>query len=154
MALDYETATDAVLARLKEVMDAGSPDLNDAVPLTLVFEPTEPDMAPHPKDSDAAWARAVVRHADAHKATLASASGSSRYRRQGMLWVQIFVPAHSAKDWTKSQRLAMIVQAGFEGTRTPGDGVLFVTSSIIEVPRDGAYFRFDVKVTFYWDQIR
>lgn len=154
MALDYEAAVDAVLGQFKTVMDAGSPALNGAVALPLVFESTEPDLVTHPKDSGIAWARAVVRHADARKVTLSKAVGTARYRRQGMMWAQIFVPAKSAKDWTKAQRLAIVAQAGFEGTRTPGDGVLFTSSSIVEVPRDGANFRFDLKVMFYWDQIR
>lgn len=154
MALDYGTATDAILGRFKETMDAASPILNGGDPLVLVFEPSEQDLAPHPKDSDIAWARAVVRHADASKATLANSAGVARYRRVGKLWVQIFVPAHGAKDWTKAQQLAMVAQAGFEGKRTAGDGVLFLSSSITEVPRDGAYYRFDLKVVFTWDQIR
>lgn len=154
MALDYEAAVDAVLTRFKTTMDAGSPALNGAVALPLVFEQTETDMTPHPKDSGIAWARAVVRHADAVKATLANAAGNARYRRMGMMWAQIFVPGIGAKDWTKAQRLAMVAQTGFEGKRTAGDGVLFTSASIVEVPRDGAYFRFDLKVMFYWDQIR
>lgn len=153
MALDYEAACDAILTRFREAMNTGSPALNGTVPLALVFEPTEADLITHPKDSGIAWARAVVRHADSQKVTLKTNTNGARFRRTGLLWAQIFVPAHSAKDWTKAQRLAMVAQAGFEGKRTPGDGVLFLTSSIIEVPRDGAYFRFDLKVTFTWDEI-
>lgn len=155
MALDYETATDAILTMFRVTMNAGSPALNGAVALPLVFEQTEPDLTQHPKDSGVAWARAVVRHADAQKVTLRSNSNGARYRRVGLLWVQIFVPAHSPKDWTKAQRLAMVAQAGFEGARTPGgDGVVFQSASIIEVPRDGASFRFDLKVAFTWDELR
>lgn len=154
MALNYATAIDAILGTFKVAWDANTPALTGALAPVIVYESSEPDLKPHPKDSTLPWARAVVRHADTSKVTLASDTGTARYRRPGLAWVQIFVPANSAKDWFLAQSLAMAAQAAFEGKRSPGDGVLFTAASIHEVPREAAWFRFDVKVGFYWDQVR
>lgn len=155
MALNYATAIDAILGTIKVAWDASTPAITGGAAPTLVYESSEPDLKPHPKDSTLPWARVVVRHADTTKVALGMVSSAARYRRPGMAWMQVFVPANSAKDWFLAQQLAMAAQTAFEGKRTAGsDGVLFTSASIHEVPREAAWFRFDVKVVFYWDQIR
>lgn len=153
MALTYEAAVDAILGRLKTKWDADTPALTGSSAPALVYEQKEQDLKPHPRDTGAPWARAVVRHFDAKKVTLNCEAGTARYRRWGVAWVQVFVPSKmGAPGWTLAQRLAMTAQSAYEGQRE--QGVVFTESIIIEKPKDGALFAFDVKTSFYWDEIR
>lgn len=154
MALTYESAVDAILGRLKTRWDADTPALvSSADPVTLVYEQEEQDLKPHPRDTAVPWARAVVRHFNAAKVTLNCEAGTARYRRMGLVWVQVFVPSTmGAPGWTLAQKLAMTAQKAYEGQRELG--VVFTDSIIIEKPKDGALFSFDIKTSFYWDQIR
>lgn len=155
MAFDYVQAVDAILGTIKVAWDAGTPALTGGPVPQLVFESLENDLKPHPRDGTLPWARAVVRHADASKITLNNDVGTARYRRIGVAWVQVFVPATSAKEWTLGQQLAMVAQNAYEGKRAgEGKSVVFTKVSIQDRPKDGAFYVFDVKANFYWDQIK
>ncbi len=153
---DIISAIDSILGTLKVAWDANAATFNAGTEPVLVFEATEPDLKPHPRDTAKAWARAVVRHMDSSKVTLVGASGA-RYRRTGIVWVQVFVPATDAAQWTVAQELAAVAQMAYEGNRAgpslPGS-VVFTKATILDRPKDGAYFRCDCKVSFTWDEIK
>lgn len=153
MAITYETAIDAILGTLKTKWDSDTTAIAGSVP-PLVFEADEPSLKVHPKDTTEPWARAVLRHADAFKATLASDTGTARYRRVGILWVQVFTPVGKAENWTLAQRLAAVVQSAFEGQRAGSGDVVFTKSVILDAPRESSWWRYDVRTDFYWDEIR
>jgi hypothetical protein len=153
MATDFESACDAILSTLKVQWDADTTAVAGAVP-ALVYEAQEPDLKPHPRDSALPWARVVLRHTGARKATLNNDEGTARYRRTGFVWLQVFAPADSEQGWTLAQRLAMIGQKAYEGKRAAGGEVVFTTSAILDRPKSGNWFQFDVKTEFYWDEIR
>lgn len=159
MTLTFDTADSAIFGQLKTAWDANTPALMVSptapagyIPAT-VYEATESDLKPHPRDGSLAWARAVMRHADAEKVTLVGASGA-RYRRHGCIWVQVFTPAVDATALLLGKRLAMVAQTAFEGKRTAGDGVLFTKATIKESPKDGPWFLHNVVAYFYWDERR
>lgn len=154
MAIDYVDAEDAILGALKTQWDADTPALNRGVVPQLVYEAEEQDLKPHPRDGTAPWARVVVRHADAMKVTLNNDVGTARYRRVGLVWIQVFAPANDATGRTLGQRLAMVAQKAYEGKRAANGEVVFTRAAISERLKDGPWFLFDVKVSFYWDQIR
>lgn len=154
MALDIISATDAILSTFKTYWDANSTAYNSGQPVPLVFDISEMDLKPHPEDSSKPWARAVVRHATARKATLQNAAGQGRYRRTGLAWVQIYVPFVDGSAYTTAQRLAVVAQKAYEGKRTGGGEVVFMDCAILDRAPEGQWFRYDVKASFYWDEIK
>lgn len=153
MSLTFDTADSAIFGQLKAAWDANTPALTGgAIPVT-VYEASEQDLKPHPRDTTVPWARAVIRTADAEKVTLVSSAGG-KYRRTGCVWVQVFTPATDATFYLLGKRLAMVAQSAFEGKRTAGDGVLFTKSTIKESPKDGQWFLFNVVTYFTWEERR
>jgi hypothetical protein len=150
----YNAAEDAILAALKVKWDADTPALNSAVPVTLVYELTEPDLKPHPRDSNKPWARVIVRHADAGKTSLTSSDKTARYRRVGIVWVQVFAPGSYGSAFTLARQLAQVAQAAYEGKRSPDGSVVFTKAAITDSQKDGAFVRRDMKASFYWDEVK
>lgn len=155
MALQLDSAVDAILTTFKVAWDANTPALNGGAAPAVVYEATEEDLKPHPRVGTAPWARAVIRHGDARKVTLNSNGDRlARYRREGILWVQIFTPVGSPPNWLLCQKLAMVVQTALEGNRAAGDQVVFTKSAIQDRDRDSNWFLYDVKTGFYWDELK
>jgi hypothetical protein len=152
MATDYLSATDSILSKFKVAWDANSPALVGGSAPTVVYESTESDLKPHPRDSGSPWARIVIRHGDGNKVTLNNEAGTARYRRIGIVWVQVFTKNEGAENWTLGQQLAQVAHRAFEGERFPGG--VFTKTATFDRPRDGAWITFDVKANFYWDEIR
>jgi hypothetical protein len=154
MALDYVSATDAILSTLKVQWDADTPAIVGGAAPVLVFDTNEQTLKPNPEDSTKPWARAVVRHGGAQKVTLNNAVGQGRYRRMGLVWVQIYVPFSDGSAYTTAQRLAQVAQKAYEGRRSGGGEVVFTESAIQDRAPEGQWFRYDVKTSFYWDEIK
>lgn len=146
-------AEDAILGTLKAAWDANTPAITTTAP-QLVYEFLEPDLKPHPADSTQPWARVVIRHTDAGKMTLANSDGVARYRRIGLVWVQIYMPAGFGSAWTTAGSLAVVARNAYEGKRALGGRVVFGKVPIIDVAKDGAWVRKDVKASFYWDEVK
>lgn len=154
---DFVSATDAILSTLKVYWDANAAAFNGGIEPILVYEANEPDLKTHPRETGTAWARAVIRHNGSYKVSLVGVTGAARYRRTGLVWVQIFVPATSGMAYTTVQRLAIVCQKAYEGKRSgptlPGD-VLFTNATILDRPLDGSWVRADCKISFYWDETK
>lgn len=156
MATTLDTAVDAILSTFKVRWDTDTPAITGGdVPL-VCYEATEEDLKTHPKDSTLPWARLVIRHANGPgKVTLNNAAGCARYRRTGIVWVQVFTPSGSPPNWLLCQKLARVAQDAYEGKRAAeGNSVVFTKATIIDKPKENAWFRYDVKVEFYWDEIK
>jgi hypothetical protein len=150
----YNQAEDSILGVLKTKWDADTPALNGATIVPLVYELTEPDLKQHPRDSAKPWARVVVRHADAGKTSLTASDKTARYRRVGIVWVQVFVPAGYGSAFTLARQLAQVAQAAYEGKRSPDGAVVFTKAAIADMTKDGAWVRRDMKASFYWDEVK
>jgi hypothetical protein len=152
MATTLVDATDAILSQFRTVWNAGAGALVGGSAPEIVYEALEPDLKVHPRDSSNPWVRIVIRHNDAPKVSLTNAEGVAKYRRVGIVWMQVFCPAAGGQNWTLGQRLAMLAQTAFEGKRA--GSVVFTKVAINDRPRDGAWLTFDVKGNFYWEEVR
>lgn len=148
---DMVAAEDAMLLRLKTAWDADAAAIAGALP-EIVYALTHRDLMPEQRDTTKAWTRITIRHGDSRKATLANDVGAARYRRTGVLFVQIFVPFVDASSYTVCQRLAMLAQSAYEGERDTD--LVYKTASIQDRSPDGGFVRRDVVVSFYWDQVK
>lgn len=144
---DVVDATDLILGALRTRWLADTPAITGTAP-TLVYEPTEPDVTPHPRDTAEPWARVTVRHATGKAASL----GNRRFVRTGTVWVQIFVPFTDGEAWTIAQRLAQVAQNAYEGQQV--GGVLFPSVATPERGRDGSFWRHDCVATFEYHEIK
>ena len=154
MATTLVAATDAILSTLKVAWDAGAPAIVGGTPTAPVYEPLEPDLKPHPRDSGNSWCRISIRHNDdSKKVSLTDSARRARYRRTGLAWVQVFSPRKGASYYTEVQALAGLIRQAYEGKRTGADAVVFTQVAVIDQPPEAAWFRYDVKVEFYWDEI-
>jgi|ERR1035437_721134 hypothetical protein len=149
----YVDADNAILRTLKMKWDDDTASLTGGVVPQMVYEFLEPDMKPHPRDGKHPWARVVIRHNDATKATMSNSEGMARYRRFGLVWVQVFVPATSATSWMLAQQLASVAQLAYEGKRASGGNVVFTKAQVVDKAREGAWVCKDMKAWFYWDEI-
>jgi len=106
----------------------------------------------HEKPSTVApWARVFVRHVLGGQATLSNADGVRRWRRQGFLTIQVFVP--SAQGLPPALALAKIAADAYEGSSTPS-GVWFRNVRLNEVGPDGDWFQVNVIADFEYDEVK
>lgn len=154
MSTNLVSATDAILSTLKTAWDAGAPAIVGGPATAPVYEILEPDLKPHPRDSGNSWCRITIRHNDdSKKVSLTDSARRARYRRTGLAWVQVFSPRKGASYYTQLQALATLVGHAFEGKRSAADGVNYTQVAVIDQPPEAAWFRYDVKVAFMWDEI-
>lgn len=97
------------------------------------------------------WARVSLRHVTSRQASLAGANGTRRFRRTGVLTVQVFEPP--GRGLSGGTDLAKIVQDAFEGITSPG-GVIFRDVAINEVGPDGDFYQTNVVAFFEYDEIK
>jgi len=95
------------------------------------------------------WARVTLTHVSGRQATLCGADGSQRFRREGVLFVQIFTPM--GDGLTRSDSLTNVVIQAFEGQRF--DGGFFKNVRVNEIGPDGDHYQVNVIAEFEWDQI-
>lgn len=145
----YTDAENQILDKLKVAWDANTPAISTTAPV-LVYEFLEPSLKPHPRDTGKPWARVAIRHLHASKAGLTGSDGLARYKRGGMIWMQVFVPAKWASAWTMASELAQVGQNAYEGKRTTAGRVVFTSAVIMDKPQDGAWVRKDMQAYFYW----
>ena len=97
------------------------------------------------------WARFTIKHALGQQASLANASGVSRYRRQGLIIAQIFTPC--GEGLSQAYTSAKVVTDAFEGTTTAG-GVWFRNVGPREVGPDGDWYQTNVLIEFEYDEVK
>jgi len=97
------------------------------------------------------WARITVRHNQGYQATLSGTIGSRRFRREGIVTVQIFTPF--ADGGVDNDALATIAQQAFEGEVTSPGRVIFRRVRINEVGQSGQWFQTNVLADFEYDHI-
>jgi len=135
-----ETAYDEIMGAVKTAWDAGA----DTSGVTLLWEGVAGERPTAPQTGKPgtveAWGWAQFRHDDGGLATF-GAEGSKRYRREGLLTVQVFAPL--TDGLTKAHKIARIVVEGLEGTRTAG-GVVFRRVRPVEVGHDGPWFQLNI----------
>lgn len=108
-----------------------------------------PDIPGDPPTSEVLWARASVQHATGAQTSLASDIGTRRFTATGLVWVQVFAPAGDGS--TEALTAAQSIVNAYRVARM---SVLFRNVTLIEMGRDGAFSRVDVKANFEYDDIR
>ena len=140
MSATFAQARDDILAVLKAAWDpTGHPMAWPSVAFT------GPPLPPSP------WARASIAHNAGRQATLAGADGTRRWRRQGILTVQIFTGVGSGL--AVSDSLSKIVVDAFEGATTPRQ-IWFRNVRLIEIGPDGDWHQVNVLVEFEYDEVK
>lgn len=150
MAVTAATARDEILAAFKAAWD-GDPTSSS---IQVLYEnvPGEP-----PTDVDAAtgkvppYVRVSARHFTGGQSTLAGATGTRTFRRDGAVTVQIFTP--TGDGFTLSDSLVPIAKNAYEGAAT-ASGVWFRNVRHNEVGTSGAWFQVNVIADFTYDEIR
>lgn len=97
------------------------------------------------------WARVSIIHNKGIQATL-GAIGSRRFRKLGIIVVQIFSP--SGGGLTVNDALVKIAIDTFEGKNTKPDGVTFLNVRSQEIGTSGSWFQTNVTSQFEYDIIK
>jgi hypothetical protein len=140
-------ATDAILTQFKTTWDADSESMGIAVawPDTKFAVPTS---------DGSSWARVTLIHnpGAGGQATLSGDTGQRRYRRFGVITVQVFTPFGGGQ--TDSQALARVAMSAFEGVDLAPSGVIFRNARFTEVGQDGAWLQTNITSDFEYDEVR
>ncbi len=99
----------------------------------------------------ASWARVTVRHTGGNQASLANVGGQRRWSRDGIITVQVFVPA--GEGLSGAYALAKIVADAYEGTATPS-AVWFRNVRVNEIGESGHWFQVNVLAEFTYDEVK
>lgn len=135
-------ARDAINTAFKAAWDAQTPPIP-----ALLFDDTKQDLS----GGEAPYARITVRHNVFQQATLGGI-GNRRFRRSGIVAVQIFTPA--GEGLTDADKFAKVALDTFEGKNTGGDAIEFRNARINEIGQDGPWFQTNVLAEFEYDEIK
>ena len=139
MTATFQEANDEVLAVFKAAWDTTG--------FIAVYENVRGDKP----TTTAPWARASLRNVTGRQATLANHDGVRRWRRDGILTIQIFVPL--GEGLQEGYSLSKVVTDALEGTSTPS-AVWFRNVSVNEIGPDGEWFQFNVLAEFTYDEVK
>lgn len=138
MTATFEVAMDEILGVFKTAWDTTGfvalyENIAEAIPTTQV-----------------SWARATLRNSTGRQATLSGANAAQRYRREGFLTVQIFIPI--GEGLPQAYSLSKVVTDAFQGTTTASE-VWFRNIRVNEIGPDGEWFQTNVIIDFTYDEV-
>lgn len=148
MGLTFEEATDLMLGRFKEQLDDDYPSVIGGPEQPTVYWENIGSEEQPPKD--APWMRVEVKHFSGSQNTIQE-PGQRRFGREGLITVQIFVPA-GTRGRTLADRLGKIAVDAFEGKKA-GE-VWFRDVTLNEVGNDGPWFQVNVRAGFTYDETK
>lgn len=102
--------------------------------------------------SEGNWARITVQHQEGFQATLSGATGNRRFRRLGVVTVQVFTEFGDGQ--VDADALGIITKNTFEGEVTSPGRVIFRNVRLNEVGQDGQWFQTNVLADFEYDEVR
>lgn len=137
-----EAGRDAIYNQFETVWNAQTP------PVPIVFYD---DLDFELPDGDTAWVFLMVRHVASNQATLGEV-GSRRFRRRGMVVVQVRTP--TGLGLSTNDTFSKIALDAFEGIETAPDQVIFRNARIQEEGNDGAWFLTNVIADFEYDEVK
>ncbi len=143
MTATFATANNEILATFKAAWDTtGYP---------VAYENVKGASATPPAGSSDPWARVTLRHTFGEQASLSGSGGTRRWRRDGLLTVQIFIPI--GEGLSEGYSLAKTVVDAFEGIATTS-AVWFRNVRVNEIGNDGEWYQVNVLVDFTYDEIK
>jgi hypothetical protein len=128
-----EEAVDEILALFQEAWATTN--------LKAFYEGKEDDR----NSNNQSFAMVNIRHTIGRNAAI----GDLFFRREGLLYVQIFVP--TGNGLSESYQLAKVVLDAYEGKRTPG-GAWFRNCRMNESGRDGTFSVMAVIIEFVYHE--
>lgn len=140
MASTYAEARDALNLLAKTAWDAatgGAPLLYDNVDGERPAQPTT-------------FGRVTVRFMSGQKASLGGTSGGRLFRREGLLYVQIFTP--HGRGPGPADAIAQALVAAIEDPGATGN-IWFRDVGAQEIGSDGGYWQVNVTARFQFDRI-
>lgn len=139
----------AILSQFFVAWQANTPAVNGGTVPEVRWQGVEQLSLP---DGSEAWARAHIQHNDGNQTTFGSVGGR-RFRRIGIVTIQIFVPLQ--EGLTLSDALVKIAMDAFEGQHATLDtGVWFRNVRFREVGPDGPWFQANVLADFVYDNTK
>jgi hypothetical protein len=137
------TARDAILLHFTTAWNLATPP----VP-RLLYDDKARDLP-----DDAPYARITIQHTASVQATVGGkASGGQRFRRFGLVTVQIFTL--SGDGLTSADVLVDLALDAFEGENTGLDAIEFRNARANEVGQDGPWHQTNVIAEFNYDRVK
>lgn len=136
-------ARDAMLTIFKTAWDGQTPP----VPL-VIYDDTTQEVP----SGDTPWCRVTIRHNISGRATVGGEVGARRFRRVGVLTVQIFTP--TGEGLSNADIFAKVALDAFEGNSTGSDAIEFRNVTVNEVGRDGPWYQTNVLTEFEYDEVK
>lgn len=94
------------------------------------------------------WARHAVMHRDGAQRTFGE---TSRFEREGFVFVQVFAPKDFARGFETAEALAVVARNAYEGKQTPS-GVWFRSATHREVGSAEPWWQFNVDIEFTYEE--
>jgi hypothetical protein len=123
----------------------------DEGPVDYEDKPRNPNDDPIPPKEQQPWIRIKMEHTFGRQVTLANEIGQRRFRKFGVITVQLFCPLGSSLR--EPERLGILLNNALEGASTPHD-VLFRNVRMNEEGSDGHWFQVNVIADFEYDSVR
>lgn len=101
--------------------------------------------------ANTAWARVTVQHASGEQATLSDHVGNRKFRREGLVTIQVFT--QFGQGLRKADVLGKIAADAFEGKATQNQ-IWFRDVTVNEIGQSGDWFQTNVLVSFIYDEIK
>lgn len=141
------TARDDLMGKIQTQWDAGS-----TAGELLLYEDRSGER-PSANDTNAVqlWGFVQVRHFSSSQPTLASDTGAKRFRREGLLTLQLFLP--QGDGLTLMDTIGQEFLNALEGERT-ANGVAFREVRVVEIGEDGPWFQANVLANYEYDEVK
>lgn len=144
MSLTRVQAIDEMLAIFKAVWDTTS------YANRVKYDNVSHSTLPNPTEQTP-WVRVSVRHGSSEQATLSGPVGTRRFRREGILTAQLFIPI--GVGLSAGVDYAKIIQDAFEGVTSVG-GVIFRGVRTNEIGESGDFFQINILTDFEYDEVK
>ena len=146
MITDYSNARDEIFAQLTAVL----PALNTLLGYTpnIVYQGVETAVK---MPTDKLWVRISQQTVIETQATLRADNGR-RYRSEGLVFVQIFIPKTEPQNYAFGLSCANVIKNAYRGKQTNGC-IWFRNVRIQELPAEMAWFRVNVVAEYQYDEI-
>lgn len=120
-------------------------------PIDYEDRPHDEATTPIPPKTVVPWVRVQMHHTAGGQATLSNSIGNRRFRRYGVITVQVFSPLGSSLRDPENH--SKIVNDALEGVATPHD-VLIRNVRMEEKGSDGHWFQTNVIADFEYDEVK
>lgn len=98
------------------------------------------------------WVRVSIKHEDGGQGSLSNQNGVRRWRRQGHLNLQFFVP-FTAGGRSRARLLACALRDAFQGTET-ASAVWFRRCNAMDIGQDKSWYNWNTSIGFTYDEVK